>query len=97
MKTFLWTILILFCSTANAQVSSSYRASHTPFGSSSSRTQTQIIRGKNGLIEGTATTHSHSSTTIYRNQFGRITGTANRGKTTTVFRDSHGKIIGSVK
>lgn len=62
----------------------------------------EIIRGKNGELQGTAVTtvRGNKSVTVYKDKYGKITGrsestTNSQGKTHTVYRDQYGQRTGT--
>lgn len=59
----------------------------------------EIIRGKNGELQGIAVTtvQGNKSVTVYKDKYGKITGrsestTNSQGKTHTVYRDKYGSV-----
>ena len=62
----------------------------------------EIIRGKNGELQGIAVTtvQGNKSVTVYKDKYGKITGrsestTNSQGKTHTVYRDKYGQRTGT--
>lgn len=62
----------------------------------------EIIRGKNGELQGIAVTtvRGNKSVTVYKDKYGKITGrsestTNSQGKTHTVYRDKYGQRTGT--